>query len=267
VNLGVFDGATVVASLPVALPLLLTAAIAWRRRDSFVAVALAATATAAAMLALNDLWGANAEPYRFWIDMFLLGGVVIALGAARLLGATPTRSEAHAAAVAPRSSTPVWIRVAAAGCAIVYAVSLADLWLYTTDPLMNDTWDPGSGRETAIASAAVTTEAAGDGLIVSDTCIDPRTLKVVSAAPIAYFYLGMAWPSEVDAVSEVMTGRDDDLLAAGALSASDTRWLLTDSACSAVPALDGAAKLPEDSFSYSDVDGSGTITLWRIDAP
>lgn len=261
VNLGVFEPATLIASLPLLLPLVLVVAVAWWRRDSFVAVTLAAVMATATMLALNDVWGANAEPYRFWIDMFLLGGVALALGCARLLGGVPTRAEARADPARRRTRVPVWVRAGALVCAVVYIVSLADLWQYTTDPLMKGTWNPASAREAAVAEAAAR---AGDGLIVSDTCIDPRTLKIVSAAPISYFYLGMAWPTEVDAVSEVMTGRDDDLLEAEPLAVSDTRWLLTDSACPTSPSLEGARAVREYEVPYSDGGANGTITLYRI---
>ena len=267
VNLGVVDLRTVIASLPLVLPFLLLTAIAARRRDSFAVAALIGTGATAAMLALNDRWGANAEPYRFWIDLFLLGGVVLALGAARLYGGVPTRTEARSSDQHTTRSTPLWIRAAAAVCALVYVVSLADLWQYSTDATMNATWNPGSSRETAIAAAARAADPSEEGLIVSDTCIDPRTMKVVSAAPIAYFYLGMAWPAEVDAVSEVMTGRDNDLLPADSLAVSRTRWLVTDSACASVPVLDGAEKAREDSFDYAGTEGSGTITLWRLSTP
>ncbi|WP_100814089.1 hypothetical protein [Microbacterium lacus] len=267
VNLGVVDLRTAIASLPVVLPFLLITIIAARRRDTFGVAALIGTAVTAAMLALNDLWGANAEPYRFWIDLFLLGGVVLALGASRLYGGVPTRTEARSSDQHATRTTPPWIRAGVAVCALVYVVSLADLWLYSTDATMNATWNPGSSRESAIAAAAHAADSSKGGLIVSDTCIDPRTTKVVSAAPIAYFYLGMAWPAEVDAVSEVMSGRDDDLLPADSLVVSDTRWLVTDSTCATTPVLDGAEKTREDSFDYAGTDGSGSITLWRLSTP
>lgn len=267
VDLGVVDGRTVIASLPLVLPFVLLIVIAARRRETFALAALIGTAVTAAMLALNDRWGANAEPYRFWIDLFLLGGVVLAIGAARLYGGVPRRSEARSDAQHAPRRTPFWIRAGVTLCALVYVVSLADLWLYSTDSTMNATWNPGSSRETAIAAAAHAANPSDGGLIVSDRCIDPRTLKVVSAAPVAYFYLGMAWPAEVDAVSEVMAGRDADLLPADPLSISDTRWLVTDSACATLPLVEGTGKTEQATYDYSEGSGAGTITLWRLRAP
>lgn len=260
-NLGVTYSATVLSSLPVALPLLVTLAYAWRRGHRLAFAAVVGAAVTWALLSVNDKWGANAEPYRFWIDLFLLCGVVVALAASLLLRPSEQPVPVRAR---PIRGIRVAGLIAVAACAAVFALSLADLRAFSTDSMMQDTWNPSSSREEAIGAAGhAATDIDGEALVVTDKCIDPRTTKIVTAAPIAYFYLGMAWPEQVDAVSEIMTGRLDDQLPSSAIEISRTRWLLTDSACSTTPTIPGGF-VPERTFSYDDPAGSGAITLWEI---
>lgn len=268
VDLGVVHPHTVIASLPVVLPFILLLIIAFHRGDRPATAVLIGVGSTAVMLSLNDVWGANAEPYRFWIEMFLLGGVTIALIGAHLAGTpAPARSPdvVDDARHARRRRAAV---IAVSVCAVVYVLSLADLVAFNADAGMADTWNPTSARETALADAgrwAASTEPGA--LIVPDSCIDPRTLKVVSAAPIAYFYLGMAWPEEVDAVSEVMTGRDQGTLTETSMTASDTRWVMTDSACGQPLGVGDATLTLAKSFTYDTATGADTVQLWRYSSP
>lgn len=265
-DLGVGVPATLLASLPLLLPLALALIVAVRARERLTIAALAGTTATAVLLSLNDLWGANAEPYRFWIDMFLIGGVVVALGASRLAGVMTARQHASPKTAPSRTAARRVLGTAAAVCGVVYALSLADAWSFATDPIMNDTWNPVSSRENAIAGAAEEASARdGDALVVTDACIDPRTTKVTSAAPIAYFYLGMAWPAEVDAVAQIMSERLEGTISAAPLRDSDTRWLITDSACGSSLVFDGMSPVLQSSSNYT-LDGgtTGEISLWEL---
>lgn len=251
-ELGVVHPATFVASLPVVLPVLLLLLIAFRRRDRIAAPLLVAAALCAAVLALNDQWGANAEPYRFWIDMFLLSGVVAAIAACVMAGTPPDEPATR--------PVRIGIQAGAAVCAVVYVLSLADVVAFATDPLMTDTWNPTASREQAIELAARTAGADAPGLIATDSCVDPRTTKITSQQAIAYYYLGMAWPAEVDALGGLVEGRLEGSIDGADVAASDTRWLLTDSVCDPLT-LDGIEVSGEQRFAY---DG-GEIILHRLE--
>ncbi|GAA1946058.1 hypothetical protein [Microbacterium deminutum] len=259
VDLGVAHPPTIIASLPVVLPLVLVLGVAWRWRNRIGIAALLGTGATAALLSMNDLWGANAEPYRFWIEMFFLGGVVTTLAACHL-GGLPSAARHRVATAGGK----ILLRTTAVACAVVYAVSLLDLWGFIHDPKMNATWNPHSSRDTALADAARTAARNSDSLVLTDRCIDPRTVKVTSAAPIAYFYLGMAWPERVDAVAEIMSQRDQGKVSASTLAASDTGWLLSDSHCSTALTFSAVDKEAFAVYPYSDPHGSGTITVWRL---
>lgn len=140
VDLGVLKVGTLVASMAVALPLLVIAITGWLRRRRDAAAFATAMLVTWPVLALNDLWGANAEPYRFWIDMFLIGGVVAALSAARLYA---REGIDHPDAPPSTSSRPAAGRyvqaVAWSLVAVVYLVSLGDYVAFRRDPAMSAT--------------------------------------------------------------------------------------------------------------------------------
>ncbi|WJL95105.1 hypothetical protein QSU92_14295 [Microbacterium sp. ET2] len=252
-NLGVAHRETLIASLPVALPILVLLLIAITRRDRFATPVLSAAVLTAALLSLNDLWGANAEPYRFWIDMFFLTGVVGAIVACLMAGAP--------GALGSRRRVRPAVIAAAAVAAVVYALSLADAVAFVVDPEMSETWNPMSSREQAIASAARTAGAEEPGLIATDSCVDPRTTKITSQQTIAYYYLGMAWPAQVDAVGGLIEGRLEGTLDGTDIAASGTRWLLTDTSCAPVQ-LNGIDEIDAQRFPFE----GGEIVLTRIDA-
>lgn len=250
VDLGVVNPVTLVASAPLVLVLILLLWMALRRRDRIVAAALAGTAVVAPYLAMNDLWGANAEPYRFWINCYLLGAVVAGLALARLL-ATPAPQASGAGRVVRT--------VAAVVVSAVVALSLGDAVAFARDPAMNATWDPEAPRERAVAEAA---EASGDsdGLLLTGPCVSAPTTKVGTAVPIAHYYLGMAWPADVDAVTTVMAGRDAGAVTAASLVAADVTTIAVDTACGTVLDLSSASVQLIDSFDYDD----GAIELFAV---
>lgn len=255
VDLGVVHPETAVASAPIALVFVLIACLAVRARDRLVLAVMAGTSTTVVYLVLNDLWGANAEPYRFWINCLLLGGVIAALCLARLIG-SPTP---HATSAPPRA----WLKTLAIVTAAVYVLSLADVAGFARDDTMNATWNPDSGRERAIAAAADEAAASGEGLVVVDSCISPSTTKVGSPAPIAHYYLGMAWPEAVEEITALMDERDDGVIDARTAAAAGAAWLITDSTCEPGLRVEGAEADPFAEFDYE----TGSIGLVRLELP
>ncbi|WP_285135693.1 hypothetical protein [Microbacterium sp. lyk4-40-TSB-66] len=224
VDLGVARPDALFAATVVALPLFVVLAIAIHRRVAASVALTAAAATVWVVLSLNDLWGANAEPYRFWIDCFLFCGVLTLVAGANLVG-----SRGPDAGTRRRLSAT---KALAAVCALVYVVGLSDLVHFTRDTEMLQTWNPDSPNAAAAADLARSTESVDDRLLMVDHCLDDRTIKATSGAAMVFYYLGMAWPENRDAVQEVMDARfNKQKITPEMAEAADVGWLLLDSRC------------------------------------
>ena len=98
---------------------------------------------------------------------------------------------------------------------------------------------------------------------MTDTCVDPQSVKIITGLPVAYANKGMAWPEAYRAVFDLIDQRVDSNLAVSSLDAADARWLLTDSACADDWPARYAARLESPvSVGYP----GGEITLWRVAA-
>jgi hypothetical protein len=258
---------------------LVTAAVV---HDRLSAVISTTALVALPLLTVNDVWGANAEPYRFWIEGVLLGGVIALVGMARLVGALwPLRREP----VSPRPRARVLFIAVACIAGLMWTATLPDLVNTYRDAQFQAVWDPYTERETAITDLArqATTDRE-DGLLTTERCIDIRTTKANSGAPIANYHLGMAWPEDREAVDAVIAAQDAEQLDETALRASGTTWVLTDSNCDSAWETRYADRLiREASLDYGLAPGGelvgegrfaagtillqaegGTITLWKL---
>lgn len=272
VGLGVVHWTTLWTSLPALAVAALVAVLGVRlRRPALVAVGTGLPVTWV-LIAINDVWGANAEPYRFWIDGYLFVCVGIALALAAAWGGhrgTRRRSEGvtppEATEPGPRRGRSLLLWTTAIVVAL-WGLALPDAVHWATDPAVQDTWDPGTPR--SLATATVLDQVRpGDGLVVTAPCLDPRTAKIVSGAPLAYYYLGMAWPEKRDAVQIVMDDRGAGTLDLEHLRAADVRWVLTDTACEESWAdHDGLEQVRSTPYVGSPEvgGGSGELTLWRV---
>jgi hypothetical protein len=275
-------------ALIVPLAVILIAAIL-RRRPVWGAYAIGA-AVAWVLLGTNDVWGANAEPYRLYMDVFFLLAATIApvlvmvfsgLWSARTVAAdekvaadgapAPLQAGRHAAVRRPRRGRGAgsrWIVVVAVPLVVgVAAVSLTDWWTFyqsdvATALMTTDTPKDQAATKLALQSA----EEHPDALIMVDFCVDPRVLKVTSGVPIAYYHLGMAWPTEYDAVATIVSSRLGGNLDRDAAIEANATQVITDSECGDFWNDRYAADLEEQaSLPYTDADGtSGTITLWGL---
>ncbi|MEG9226817.1 hypothetical protein [Aeromicrobium sp. Sec7.5] len=269
-DLSVAMPVTLLASLPVLLPLLLLLAISRRRRDDVSTAALLGALASWILLATNDLWGPDAEPYRFWIDCYAVTAIVVVLVLGRLVGgrtaaATPT-GDAPATGDTPASGRysrferPATIG-AAVVCAAVIAVSFADIVEYQNDPRMLEAYDPHLSRETAIGDIGrEASERDPEGLVTADPCVDLRTLKINSGARVANYHLGMAWPDDKESIDDVLDARNDSEIDAAAMRASDTRWIVVDMNCQYAWQDDPELELV-DTASWD----AGVIGLYRLD--
>jgi hypothetical protein len=203
------------------------------------------------LLSFNDLWGFNQEPYRFWINCVIVFVFVAAL-------TLPTASMS-------RYFDNFSSRVLSTLAIVLVAASFWNVGSFRAYVEAQGNINLGSPQFQAIAEL-VQANVAGEGLITAEPCIDPRQLKVVTGAPVAFYNLGLAWPemrTEIDAV-----------LAAGAAGVLDSQlmreagisYLLTDSTCGTAwnPSTQvGVSEIA--AASYSTGSDSAQVSLWKID--
>jgi hypothetical protein len=288
-KLGVPFDIGMIAGLALIVPLavILIAAIL-RRRPVWGAYALGG-ALAWILLATNDVWGANAEPYRLYMDVFFLLAATIvpvlvmvfsglwnartvdAAAAAAADAAPATLQTGRHAAVRPRRVRGLvsrWIVVVTAPLVVGVALaSLTDWWLFSQSDVASAVMITDTPKDQAATTLALqSAKEHPDALIMVDFCIDPRVLKVTSGVPIAYYHLGMAWPTEYDAVATIVSSRLGGNLDKDAAIKANATQVLTDSECGDYWNDRYAADLEEQaSLPYTQPDGSsGTITLWSL---
>ncbi|WP_022878073.1 hypothetical protein [Microbacterium sp. B19] len=259
-------------------------------RDRFASIVAITALLVLPLLAVNDVWGANAEPYRFWIEGILIGGSAVIFGFARLIAvAWPprhTREDSGRLAqegVAPDDGMPPTRRTAPAMVLIGVLSVTAILWIAALpdwigslrDPEMQAAWNPFTERENAVSELArEASTSPSTGLITTERCIDNRTVKANTGTPVANYHLGMAWPDHKDAIDDIISARDANALDFDAMRDSDTDWVLTDSNCESDWSALYADRLERvDSRSYrlapgetisAGTSGDGEITLWRV---
>ena len=267
-------------ALIVPLAVILAAAI-WRKRPVWGAYAFGA-ALAWIMLGTNDIWGANAEPYRLYMDVFfLVAATILPVGVMVLTdlwaAAAPSAAETTvdttvdgtAAARPERRPVPRWaVLTAALLCIGIATVSLTDWWVFYRAGIARSLLVTDSPRNTALDDLALQSAETHPGtLIMVDSCIDPRVLKVTSGVPIAYYHLGMAWPTDYDAIATIVSSRLSGGIDRDAAIAGNATQVLSDSACGDDWGNRYADILVEQSsLPYSNEDGStGTITLWGLE--
>lgn len=275
IDLGVMTWTALVGATPVLVPLVGAAVIGLLRRDVVVVSITVGGTIALTLLTVNDRWGANAEPYRFWINGFFIGGVLSTLAWARILRRdvpAPVTWNAReldsTAGRRSRADRPVVASVLVI-TAVLYAAALPDVVGFNRSDTMQAVWDPSTDRDKAItALASDALSRSSTALIVTDPCIDPRRAKATSGVPLAAYHLGMAWPENKDSIDAIMAGRNAGTLAWDAVTDTDVRWILTDSACMNDWSNDYRERMDmvaEISYpSANDPSGAERISLWSV---
>lgn len=235
-----------------------------------------------AFLAANDHWGANQEPYRFWLDCYavitiltvpLVAWAAVVALARRGAAPVPARStepgpvggypELAAVTTAGAEPPPAGRTRAVTAGALVLAVAFAAVSAVDW-PLFRR----GVTEWAYIALSTPRLEAAADlaaqtdgGIVLTDACVDPLTFKIAWGGPVAFFNRGLAWPDHVEAVDALVAARGEGLVDVEAAQRADVRWLLADPAC----AVDATAGLTlVETRDWSDAVSSGSLELWRI---
>lgn len=264
---------------PALVPLVAALLLSIRVGDVVVTAVTSASLVCLPFLALNDVWGANTEPYRFWVAGYPIAGVVALLCWARLLRRSGNSLEHR---VRARRAVVATLVVTAA----LWTASLRDIVEFNFSGEMQETWSPSTPRERAITALADQAQAlSATDLLTTDDCIDPRTTKASSSERIAYYHTGMAWPDHRAEIDRIVAARARGELDRGAMRAAHVGWLLTDSRCdsqlgvrygSSLQLVDSAefTTAPDEVvIDQTVLDGTkgprsdaaaGTIRLWRV---
>lgn len=290
--LGVPVGTGLLAAI---VPLLMLALVFWagvvHRNRAWLAFSIGAGA-AWMLVATNDHWGANQEPYRFWIDGFtLVTATAVPIVCQILFWIWNTRSEL---ALRPRNAsgrlhedTPrsasnllrLRTGIGIAGCAIVLGaigISMLDYFEFSryvhdhgTESLHNSQGF-AIDQATGLLTAKTTTpglQALEDGkaseLVLGDPCINPFQLKTLTGLPTAFYNLGLAWPSNETSLREVLKQRSSTVFAQSLAKDAGIKYVLTDSSCSA----DWEKQIHGNRLSEASYDTSekrATVTLWKL---
>lgn len=246
------------------------------------------------LVASNDLWGANQEPYRFWIDSFTVVTAaavpVFCQVAVRswqlwragrrvqsLESASPEVSDTSTPARVSFGRTPA-IVVATACVAVVAAtaVSLSDYAKFADYVHDYGTASFNDPQALAIKSAAtpltdpgsdlrVTVDAKGQAseLVMFDPCISPFRVKALTGLPTAFYNLGLAWPKNEKDIREILVERSKGSFAQPAAEKVDIRYVLTDTGCPASwQGQVNGAKISE--AAYINGGQPATVTLWKV---
>ena len=249
-DLGIDLAPALLGALPLIvlmITLFVAALIRPRTLESKVMVAMVvALAGGAVIMSMNDLWGFEQEPYRFWLQYSIVGLLSLATV---LPWSWKRRRE-----VPQRAARMVVALSVAAG--VVWTASLGDVLAFRD-----------YARSQGVIAAEddygqALREVVGDdsGMVLSSACLDPQLLRLITGAPVAYFNRGLAWPDKRQEI--------DQLLDPGRVAASDpaqvgaagVAFVLTDSACENEWSYQDARVQPERIQPYP----GGTLTLWRV---
>ncbi|MDO8733415.1 MAG: hypothetical protein Q7L55_12735 [Actinomycetota bacterium] len=211
---------------------------------------LVALPAGAVVMAANDVWGFDQEPYRFWLQYLVVGSLLISIVLARALASLRCQP----------NSVRARDLVVLALVTLVWATSLVDFQGFRTFARDEGVIDVQTPRLQAAAQLLHDRP----GLVVSSNCLDPQVLKLATGAPVVYYNQGLAWPvAKDDFLIFQDPGRraGEDVLA---LTKAGVDYVLTDSACAddwSFPA--GWQVMALDSETYQG-DQRQTLTLYRV---
>lgn len=243
-------------------------------------------AVAWSVIATNDLWGANQEPYRFWIDGFILAAAISFPVLAQVLVVVAQRARsqrladsalaAHLGALSAKGNGPIetrqnpqWVGPQffrkAHGIVLwgLLVVSLLDYvgFAISVHSQGTDAFEDAQAR--AITGTATFVPDRANGLVLSDPCIDPFRLKALSGLPTAFYNLGLAWPNNEPMFRTLLEERDRGSLNQPLAEQAGVDYVMIDSGCEPnwLEQVKGS-KVAES--VYDSGVSTGAVSLWKI---
>jgi hypothetical protein len=239
------------AAIPVTLGLALLVAPRSTRPRWLTALALG-LGLGWVLMASNDRWGFTQEPYRFWLQYFIVSVLLLSVATAITIRAFLTNR-------ATSSQAPTrWIPAGLAGAAALalFIASLADFtgfWVFAREQGVFDTTTTESRQVAELGGKA-------SGLLAYGPCIDPLRLKLLAKTQVPYFNEGLAWPAESDRVKALIGYQRMGELHLDTMRQAGVGHVITDSRCPT-----------QWRFAASDrvipAAQAGPFTLWQVLIP
>jgi hypothetical protein len=202
------------------------------------------------LLSFNGLWGFGQEPYRFWINSVIVFVVVATL-------TLPV-------GLLPALRTNIRLRILAALAAVLVGASLWNVGGFREYVGQQGNIDFSSPRFTALGEL-ISSKPLVPGLLTAEPCLDPRDLKVVTGAPVAFYNLGLAWPENKNEIDALIEANDAGVLDVELMRAAGVSYLITDTGCPTQWYPGGNRGVAQSSsVEYSTDQGTQRLELWRI---
>lgn len=238
----------IAAAIPVTLGLALLVAPRSTRPRWLTALALG-LGLGWVLMASNDRWGFTQEPYRFWLQYFIVSVLLLSVATAITVRAFLT--DRAASTHEPKA----WIPTGLAGTAalLLFLASLADFtgfWVFAREQGVFDTTTTESRQIAELGGQA-------SGLLAYGPCIDPLRLKLLAKTQVPYFNEGLAWPAESDRVKALIGYQRMGELHLDTMRQAGVGHVITDSRCPT-----------QWKFAASDrvipAAQAGPFTLWQV---
>ena len=198
------------------------------------------------IMASNDRWGFDQEPYRFWLQYLFItmffAAVIAAWSMRHIRDLTPVM----------RSASIVVGIVAV----ITWSISVADVREFRHYASQQGLIATADDRSEALRALIP----GNNGLVLSSTCLDPQILKLITGAPVAFFNRGLAWPENRVALDTFLDPQRPRAISVEELNAAGITYVLTDAGCADEWQLSDARMQPVALQSYP----RGTFTLWQV---
>ncbi len=227
-GLGVTSRSGLIAAAPLLIPLLVILLAGINRKKILWIAYSAGSIVAWFLLAKNDLWGANQEPYQFWIDSFALTAFTIVpffVDVARSYWPISQDKSENLLTKLCRVAVPAVLSIS-----IVVAATSSFDWFEFYRASEGQSLSLTTPMDRALSE--VSSHLTNHGLVMTDTCINPEYYKVVSGAPVDFYSAGLAWPAR-----KISIDKANAAMASGKVTSTDLRnagigWLVTISHCS-----------------------------------
>lgn len=251
-NLGVELIPAVVGAITVVALVLVIMVFGISRRQPLMTALAIGPLVVWILLSTNDLWGANQEPYRFWINAFVIMSVVLFPVAAYALSrwAAEPKGGGSGSRALGRAKLVAFALIA------IYALSLVDFANFSRSIPRSIPFD--TPRNAALTEMALV---AGGETVVLDKCVDGKIYKAVTGSPVAIFNYGMAWPVNSELFTSIDSSMREGPLDTDAMGELGLSLILAEDSCKNTWKTGLESKLTlVDHATFGD----GGFTLYRL---
>jgi hypothetical protein len=167
------------------------------------------------LLSFNDKWGVNQEPYRFWINIFIILTFIV----------LPLTLEFMALSYKAKNYSRITLGIIIFG---LYGGSSIDSVYFYKANESRGIYYYESPQHVAIKKIS---RGLSDQLTLLDSCIDPLIYKSISGHPVVFFNAGMAWPENKNNIEVLMQSIKSAEVSLENIEAVGVDSLIIDSSC------------------------------------